>query len=215
MAGVEKPLMDTEVFETFKEGTDALDAHQVPYVVGGGIAVWAYGRRRWTKDIDVFVTPDDAEKALTALEAGGFRTEKTDPAWIYKAFKRHEMIDIIFKSKGEIYLDAEALRRGEDRVVDDIRFICMAPEDLIIRKIFSMIEERPDWYDGISVIDGVDGQLDWKYFAKRAEKDPGRVLSFLLYAESEYPRERVLIPKWIIKDLAKQVISRPSLYSAA
>ena len=210
-----KRIMDRETFETFKEGTDALEANNVPYLVGGGIAVWAYGRQRWTKDIDIFVRPEDAVRAMDALAAGGFQTEYTDPVWIYKAFKRHEMIDVIFKSKGDIYLDHAAISRGVKRAVDNIEFTCMSPEDLIIRKIFAMIEERPDWYDGISVIDGLDGKLDWQYLLERAEKDPGRVLSFLLYAESEYPRERVLIPSRVIKHLAEQVIRRPSLYSAA
>lgn len=210
-----KRIMDKETFLTFKESTDALEAHNVPYLVGGGIAVWAYGRQRWTKDIDIFVRPEDAQRAMLALADFDFRTEYTDPVWIYKAFKRQEMIDVIFKSKGDIYLDLEAIRRGVKRTIDDIEFTCMSPEDLIIRKIFAMIEERPDWYDGISVIDGLDGKLDWPYLLRRAEKDPGRVLSFLLYAESEYPRERVLIPSQVIRLLAEQVIRRPSLYSAA
>lgn len=208
-------VMDKAMFSTFKEGTDALERSGVPYVVGGGIAVWAYGRRRWTKDIDLFVKPVDAAAALDSLTAAGFRTEMTDPIWLYKAFKRDVMVDIIFRSKGDIFLDDEALRRAQLRPIDDRAFLFMAPEDLTIRKIFAMIEERRDWYDAISVIDGLDGKLDWHYLIERAQKDPGRVLSFLLYTESEYPRERRLIPFWVIKHLAEQVIQRPSLYSAA
>lgn len=210
-----KAIIEKAVFQTFKESTDALDARRIPYVVGGGIAVWAYGRQRWTKDIDIFLYPQDAAKALDALADVGFQTEMTDHAWIYKAFKREVMIDIIFKSKGSILVDDEALRRGVDRKIDGISFRFMAPEDLIIRKIFSMIEERPDWYDGISVIEGLNGNLDWDYFVFRSRKDPGRVLSFLLYAESEYPRERMLIPFWVIRVLAEEVLRRPSQYSVA
>ncbi|MHB1416741.1 MAG: nucleotidyltransferase [Chloroflexota bacterium] len=203
------------ILETFREGADTLDRVHVPYVVGGGIAVWTYGRRRWTKDIDIFLRPEDAGAALDALAGAGFRTEMTDPTWLYKSFKADVMVDVIFRSKGDIFLDDEALRRGQERSIDGYSFRFMAPEDLIIRKIFAMIEERPDWYDGISVLDGLNGRLDWAYLLRRAQRDPGRVLSFLLYAESEYPRERVLIPSWAIRDLAQQVIDRPSLYSAA
>mgnify|MGYP005844200393 CR=1 FL=1 len=212
---MDKRVMDRAIFEIFKEGTDALEKGNVPYVVGGGIAVWAYGRRRWTKDIDIFLRPEDAAPALDALALAGFRTEMTDPTWLYKAFKGDVMIDIIFRSKGDIYIDDEALRRGQERPIDGLSFLFMGPEDLLIRKIFAMIEERPDWYDGISIIDALDGKLDWHYLVERAQKDPGRVLSFLLYVESEYPRERALIPFWVIRHLAEQVIQRPDLYSSA
>jgi len=40
-------------------------------------------------DIDVFVRPEDAELTLRALAKSGFRVEKTDPVWLYKAFKEN------------------------------------------------------------------------------------------------------------------------------
>ncbi|MCL4466846.1 MAG: nucleotidyltransferase [Chloroflexi bacterium] len=207
--------MEKAMFDTFKEGTDALERAGVPYVVGGGVAVWAYGRRRLTKDIDLFVKPEDAASALDALSEAGFRTEMTDPIWLYKAFKRDVMVDIIFRSKADIYLDDEALRRGEMRPIDGHAFLFMSPEDLMIRKVFAMSEERRDWYDAISIMDGLDGKIDWQYLVKRAERDPGRVLSFLLYTESEYPRDRALIPFSIVKQLAEIVLDRGALPQAA
>src|SRR5512141_2835005 len=99
VVAVEKRTVDPMLFEVFKQGAMALDRGHVPYVVGGGIAVWAYGRKRWTKDIDLFVKPEDAGRALDALAVAGFRTEMTDPIWLYKAFKRDVLVDIIFRSK--------------------------------------------------------------------------------------------------------------------
>jgi predicted nucleotidyltransferase len=207
--------MEKAMFDTFKEGTDALERAGVPYVVGGGIAVWAYGRRRWTKDIDLFVKPEDAAAALDSLSGADFRTEMTDPIWLYKAFKRDVMVDIIFRSKADIYLDEEALRRAEMRPIDGHSFLFMAPEDLMIRKVFAMSEERRDWYDAISIMDALNGNIDWQYLVRRAQRDPGRVLSFLLYTESEYPRERALIPFAVIKQLAEMVLDRGALPQAA
>ncbi|MHB1132258.1 MAG: nucleotidyltransferase [Chloroflexota bacterium] len=200
---------------SFKEGTDALERAGIPYVVGGGLAVWAYGRRRWTKDVDIFVKPEHAALALDALAAADFRTEMTDPIWLYKGFKRDVLVDIIFRSKGDIYLDEEALRRGQRRPIDGFEFLFMAPEDLVVRKIFAMVEDRRDWYDAISIIDGLEGKIDWPYLLERSQPDPGRVLSFLLYTESEYPRERNLIPDWVIKQLGEAVLQRPPLDPAA
>src|SRR5262245_11463517 len=97
---------DDEAFaRTLGETVSALESARIPYVLIGGIASSGFGRPRWTHDIDVFVRPEHALKVLDALGHQGFTTEKTDPKWIYKAFKHEVMVDIIFWSKGGFYLD--------------------------------------------------------------------------------------------------------------
>ena len=46
----------------------------VPFVLGGGLAIWARGRSETEHDVDFFVKPEDAERAWKALEVAGFRT---------------------------------------------------------------------------------------------------------------------------------------------
>src|SRR6478736_1311846 len=87
------------------EVVEALEDSGVRYVFIGGIASGGLGRPRSTHDIDIFVMPEDTERVLRALAKRGFRTEKKDPSWLYKAFKENILVDVIFKSKGEIYLD--------------------------------------------------------------------------------------------------------------
>ena len=89
----------------------ALEESGVRYVFIGGIASGGLGRPRSTEDIDIFVMPDEAEIALRSLAKHGFKTEKTDPSWLYKGFKENVLVDVIFKSKGEIYLDSEMYHR--------------------------------------------------------------------------------------------------------
>src|SRR4051794_31111108 len=84
-----------------------LQESSVRYAFIGGIASGGLGRPRSTHDIDLFVPPEDAELTLRALARRGFKTEKTDPTWLYKAYKDNILVDVIFKSKGEIYLDQE------------------------------------------------------------------------------------------------------------
>src|SRR5262245_20957622 len=104
---------DNEVFyEVLDEALSALDLNDVPYALMGGIAAAALGCHRFTHDIDVFVKPEDAERALESLEARGFRTEKTDLLWLFKGFKNTVMVDVIFKSAGTVHLDEEMLERS-------------------------------------------------------------------------------------------------------
>src|SRR5690606_41733525 len=80
---------------------------QIPYALIGGLAVKTLGRPRITHDIDFFVCPEDAPKLLDILAQSGFKTQKRDPHWLFKAWKKDILIDIIFKSSGDIYFDED------------------------------------------------------------------------------------------------------------
>jgi predicted nucleotidyltransferase len=155
----------------------------VPFGVIGGVASAAYGRPRWTKDIDVFCRAEDAEGVLDRLAARGFEVERTNPMWIYKAFSDDVQIDVIFKVRSEVYFDevmAERIRRVE---LDGVELPVLAPEDIVVMKAMAVDEESPwHWYDALGILSAVD--LDWDYLVTRARKSPNRVLSLLHYATS-------------------------------
>ncbi|MEX1100165.1 MAG: nucleotidyltransferase, partial [Bacteriovoracaceae bacterium] len=98
------PVKQRKILLTIVE---SMETSSIPYAVIGGIAGKELGRPRVTHDIDVFVKPEDAPKALVALKEQAFKTEKRDPAWLYKAWKDDILVDIIFKSAGDIYFDEE------------------------------------------------------------------------------------------------------------
>ena len=52
---------------TFKKSAAALKKATVPFMLGGGLACWARGGPETYNDLDYFVKPDDAERALEAL----------------------------------------------------------------------------------------------------------------------------------------------------
>ena len=57
---------------------DLLEAHRLPFLVGGSFAYARYtGIDRETKDLDIFVRPEDVPRTLAAFEAAGHRTESS------------------------------------------------------------------------------------------------------------------------------------------
>jgi hypothetical protein len=90
---------------------EALEEAKIKYLFIGGIASGGLGRPRTTHDIDVFVRPEDADTALRFLSKRGFKVERTDPNWLYKGYRDGVLVDVIFKSKGEIYLDTEMYQK--------------------------------------------------------------------------------------------------------
>ncbi len=83
-----------------RETVETLHADRLPFALIGGLAVSCFGRPRWTHDIDVLIRPQDADRALCLLKAREFKTERTDPSWLFKAFKHDVMIDLIFFCTG-------------------------------------------------------------------------------------------------------------------
>jgi predicted nucleotidyltransferase len=175
---------DEDLQATFADAVEALRAAEVPYLLIGGLSASAFARPRITDDIDVFVRPDMARKVLQTLDAAGFDTEETDDRWLYKAFKRGVLVDVIFRSSGDVYVDDEMLERADLQEHWGVTAPLISPEDLLVIKAVATTEHGSHhWYDALAVI--ARCPLDWAYLMRRARQaGPRRVLSLLLYAES-------------------------------
>jgi predicted nucleotidyltransferase len=175
---------EQEFLAALDETVDALEGESIPYLLMGGIASACMGRPRWTHDIDLFVKPPDARRVLEALAAAGFETEETFPDWLFKASKHGQLIDIIFRSTGDIYVDDEMLERARLREFMGRQLRIIPPEDLLVIKAVVHGEHMPrHWYDALALLAHCQ-ELDWDYLLKRARKGVRRVLSLLLYAQS-------------------------------
>lgn len=182
-----------------KEAIDAIEQASIPHALIGGIASCGFGRPRWTHDIDVLVRPEDAGRVLIVLAERGFRTEKTDIRWLFKAFKRRVMVDVIFRS-GNMYLDQEMAERLVESVFQEHRVRCAPKEDLVVMK--AMITDETGvhhWHDALGII--ATGGLDWPYLERRASRAPRRVLSLLLYAQSV----DLTVPNSVIEVLYRRI----------
>lgn len=166
----------------------------------GGLASSLVGRPRWTHDIDFLVRADDALGVLRAFRAAGFRTEETDPVWIYKAFKSDIMVDVIFMITGGIYLDREMEERAIQREYDGLQVRIPSAEDqVVIKAIVHREETSRHWFDALAILGRAD--LDWDYLLHRARLGARRVLALLVYAQSS----DILVPTWAIRRLYEEV----------
>ena len=168
--------------EVLRDAVDAVEAAGLPYVLMGGFASAALGRERWTHDIDFFVKQQDARRVLAILREAGFDTEETNQEWLYKAFKKGVLVDVIFASADDLYLEDDTLERAQFIEFRGQRFKVIPPEDLLVIKASVFKEETPrHWFDGLGIIRTTE--LDWEYLVKKSRPKAERVLSLLLYAK--------------------------------
>ncbi len=185
------------------ETVGTLEGADVPYVLMGGIGSATHGRPRWTHDIDVFVRPEDASRALAALARRGFEVEETYPDWLFKAFKSDVMVDLIFKSSRGILLDEEMIARAERIEFKGVEVLVIPPEDLIVVKAVVHDEHMPrHWHDALAILAVCN--LDWDYLVRRARQyGARRVLSLLLYGQSN----DLIVPNAPIRRLFDEVFA--------
>jgi predicted nucleotidyltransferase len=173
-----------DVTEVLADVVKALDADGLPYLVMGGLVANAFARPRTTDDIDIFVMAEHARRALDVLDAAGYDVAEHDPMWLYKARKNGVLVDVIFRSSGEVYLDEEMLERAVVKECRGTELRMVSPEDLLVIKAVATAEHGAHhWYDALGII--ARNPIDWDYLVHRARQaGPRRVLSLLLYAES-------------------------------
>ena len=63
-----------EIYRDFRELLESFNAQKVEYVIVGGYALAYHGAPRYTRDIDLYVRPTEANshRIMAALEAFGF-----------------------------------------------------------------------------------------------------------------------------------------------
>jgi predicted nucleotidyltransferase len=187
------------------EAIDILENSGIPYALIGGVAAKSLGRPRITHDIDLFVRPDDADRTLEVLEKEGFTTQKRDPFWLFKAWKEEILVDVIFKSSGDIYFDEEVSSHVRRISYMGHQINAISPEDFLVIKAAAHQEHNPHhWHDALAVLK--QGNLDWDYLLRRAKHAPRRILALLIYGQSN----DIAVPNDIIRKLYRGVFEAPA-----
>jgi hypothetical protein len=159
------------ISETLKKVGAALRDNEIPYLLGGSLAFWAHGGPERRKDLDFMVKPDDAERALEALEAAGMRPEKPPEGWLYKAWDGDVLVDLIFRPKG-MEIDDEVIARGEDIEVLAMPIKVMALEDVLCTKLLALHEHSVDYSSLLQMARSLREKVDWDDVRGRTDRSP-------------------------------------------
>ena len=77
------PDFPAEQVSLFRDVLRLLNGWEIPYAVSGAFALHQHtGIWRDTKDLDLFLAPEDATRALEKLREQGFACEICDPVWL-------------------------------------------------------------------------------------------------------------------------------------
>ena len=181
MAGKDELPFD-QILDTLKQATSALRNAGIPFALAGGIASWARGGPPREHDLDFFVKPDDADRALAALAEAGMRPEKPPEGWLYKAYDGDVMVDLIFEpASGPV--TEEELERAEEMEVQATRMRVLASTDILVTKLLALKEHDVDYDSVLEISRALREQVDWDDLRRRTEQSPYAKAFFTLVEE--------------------------------
>ncbi|HEX6984069.1 MAG TPA: nucleotidyltransferase family protein [Planctomycetaceae bacterium] len=200
---------DPDAVRCYRQAMRVLRAAEIEFLVGGAYSFARYTAiPRHTKDLDLFIRPEDRDRALTALAAVGFRTEVTYSHWLAKAFQGDYFIDLIYSSGNAVAKvdDSWFEHAVEDEVMGEQVRLC-PPEESIWSKAFIMERHRFDGADVCHMLRDIGDRLDWRRLLDRFG-DHWRVLySHIVLFGYVYPGERDRVPAWVIVELTERLVA--------
>lgn len=185
----------------------ALTEAGIPCLVGGGYAFIRYtGIDRPLKDFDVFLLERSWPAAQRALADAGIEASLTFPHWLAKAVDGDRFVDIIFGSgNGAAPVDDAWFRHARPDRVLGIPVRIVPPEEVIWTKAYVMERERFDGADVIHLIRQQARDLDWPRLVARFADHWQVLLAHLVLFAFAYPSERGLIPRDVMRELARRL----------
>jgi hypothetical protein len=202
MAPDEQPF--SEIEHALKRAAAALREAEVPFLLGGSLASWARGGPETRHDLDLMIRPQDAERALEALQRAGMKPERPPEEWLLKAWDGDTLVDLIFGPSG-LEMTDEVIARGEELTVLGMDMRVMALEDVLTTKLMALTEHSLRYEGLLRIARALREQVDWDVVRVRTEDSPFARAFFVLLeglgilsGEPRPPREtrvRVVTPQ--------------------
>jgi hypothetical protein len=157
---------------SMKRAAAVLRDAEIEFMLGGGLAIWARGGPPTDHDVDLYVRPRDADRALEALVQDGLRGERPPEDWLYKAWDGDgNLIDVIFRPAGGEVGDAHFTRASELEV-SALTILVASIDDVFVTKLLAINEQEPDYRAILEIARALREQVDWADVRERTNSSP-------------------------------------------
>jgi nucleotidyltransferase DUF2204 len=194
-----EPELHPDQERLYREVLLLLTEHRVPHAVSGAFALQEHtGVRRSAKDLDIFLTSENACLVLELLHKHGLRCEICDPVWLAKAHRDDFFVDFITgMSNAVITVTDSWIKRARPGVVLGVTTRILAAEELLASKLFVVRRERFDGADIAHIIYATGGHLDWSRIVELAGAHWEMLLWALVLFQYVYPAQAHYVPSMI------------------
>lgn len=179
-AGEPEPHRPDALARSLLRAAAALRDAEVPFMLCGSMACWARGGPEpFTKDIDLCIKRDDADRALGALDACGMATSRPPHGWLYKAWDDGILIDLLF-APANVPVTDEALHHGDEMLVMSVPMNVAAIDDVMATKLLALGEDSIDLKQLLQIARALREQISWAPLFERTRSSPYAMAFFTL-----------------------------------
>lgn len=195
-----RPTFEPDREKVYERALAALENAGVEYLLGGAFALnqWS-GLWRDTKDLDLFVRPQDAGRALDALDKGGFRTETVYDAWLGKGWDGDVFVDIIWRNANGLFPVTDDWFKHAawtELLGHDVRTLPL--EETILSKMMVGNRDRFDGADILHILYASGPSADWDRLRDMAGEHIGLLVAYLHMYRWGYPERADNVPPDIL-----------------
>lgn len=207
---VQSPQFEPAEWRVFSLALSALQAARVATLVGGAFAKYSYtGIWRNTKDLDIFLKPEDLRAALDALAEQGFVTSVEYEHWLAKAKQDPYFVDLIFGTgHGHLQVTKEWFEHSKQAEIAGLVVQLVPIEELIVSKIYIAERYRFDGADVLHLVKSAKGELDWQHVVDLLGENRGLLLWHLMLFDFVYPGLAHYLPQQLMTELFEEVKQR-------
>ncbi len=205
-------LIPDPQWHVYRDGLKALVDRGLRFAVGGGYAFSAYALRwRNTKDMDIYVLPDDREAVIDALGAAGFDDYASqspyDRSWSFRGFRDGTILDVLWAMCNRLTPVKEAwLTSGPELDVRGMRLRLLPVEELIWVKLYVFQRDRCDWPDLLNLLYAQGPVLNWRHLLEQVGEDRRLLGAALALLGWICPARSQELPEWVWEQVG---VSRP------
>jgi hypothetical protein len=168
------------------------------FSLGGAFALAAYtGCWRNTKDLDLYILPDDRDEMINLITSSGFQDYfdvlEYDRSWIFRAHQGDVIIDLIW-AMANARVEVDELWLTE-KVHVDVRgesLPVIPVEELIWAKLYVLQKDRCDWPDVLNLVHTSGPEVDWEHLLARLGEDAdllGSLMAVFRWLDPERARQ--------------------------
>lgn len=180
----------------------------VLFALGGAFALAAYtGHLRNTKDLDVYVLPEDRDRMIAIVETCGMKDYYPrvayDRSWIHRSIgEGQQIIDIIWSMPNRrSVVDEQWLTRGPLVELRQHMLRVIPIEELLWAKMYVIQRERCDWPDVWNLLFHSGSRIDWNHLFERIGSDLPLLKAILTIFRWLCPDRAEMVPSWVWEKL--------------
>lgn len=190
------PVTAPALLDTLKRSARALRDAGVPFALGGGFAVYAWGGTMPEHDVDFFLREEDADVALGAMAATGFRAERPPEDWLVKAWDGDNLVDLIYRPAGFVVDDA-LLATAVRLEVGAVAMPVLPPTTLLAMRVLAMNEHYCDFTRLLLPARMLRERIDWGALADHVSGTPYGVAFLALVSGLGIEPEAASLPSLV------------------